>query len=159
MTNMLRSIAFAALASLALGAVACSAHVGANDANDTSADELRSQKLPSPVGSWDEQVNDALVPFYAIDLKKNGTFQWTGGCRPDATSHCMAISRATGTWTTKKSGPELGAPGGAPELVLTDEFNQVTTYFYSVSPGREGQELCLSIVYNGQLSVFTKHVN
>jgi hypothetical protein len=150
---MFRRISLAILASLSLSALACSG-AGPQDSSAAQSDELRAHALPSPVGSWSNQDGDPdTLLFYAFQFKSDGTYSAMGGCRPGPTGpHCFAIVHGEGTWVTQKSGPQLGAPGGAAQLVLTDQFNQTNTYFYSI----DGDQLSLSTIFRGEASVFTK---
>jgi hypothetical protein len=150
---MLRYISLAFVASLSFSALACSG-APQNASSSAQADELRGGRLPSPAGSWQNQDGDPdSLLFYAFQFSSDGTYNARGGCRPGPTGpHCFAIVAAHGTWSTHKSGPQLGAPGGAAELVLTDQFGQVTTYFYSI----DQDTLSLSTVFRGDASIFTK---
>lgn len=153
---MLRSVtlAVAVVASFSLGMLACSgAPEDRSPSSDQSDDALRGT-LASPVGSWTNENGDpdSLV-FYTIDLMQDGSFHATGGCRPNPNGpSCFALMYLHGTWSIDRSGPQLGAPGGAPELVLTDDFGQVSSYFYSV----RSNKLTLRTTLIGQPSVFTK---
>jgi hypothetical protein len=91
--------------------------------------------------------------FFSYGFAADGTYKATGGCRPNPNGpSCFAITGATGTWSIDKSGPQLGAPGGLPELVLVDSFNQKDTFFYSF----DGNKLSLKTTVNGKESIFVK---
>ena len=102
-----------------------------------------------PDGTYTDDGADAL-PFYTVTFDSDHTFKAQGGCRQTTGVHCGAISVMSGTWSTQKSGPQLGAPGGAAELVLIDSFDQKSTYFFTLS----GKSLSLSSTYRGTASVF-----
>ena len=106
------------------------------------------------IGTWTNAPGDEDdLLFYTITFDADGTYDATGGCRPNPNGpSCFAITHATGTWTVVKSGPQLGAPGGADELELVDSFGQKSDYFFSV----EANQLLLSTVYAGKQSVFTQ---
>jgi hypothetical protein len=135
---------------LAFAAFAC----GGTDAGTTGDEADIKSASTKIVGTWKEDANGANL-FYSYTFNANGTYDATGGCNPDPApgeARCFAITRASGKWTIMKSGPQLGAPGGVPELVLTDTFNQKDTYFYSV----DAKTLSLSTVFRGQASTFQK---
>ncbi len=108
------------------------------------------------IGSWanDPKEEDDLL-FYAFTFSSDGTYNATGGCRPNPTGpSCFAITKAQGKWSVVKSGPQLGDPAGADELVLVDQFNQKSSYFFTV----DGNKLRLSTTFGvgAKQSVFTK---
>jgi hypothetical protein len=91
--------------------------------------------------------------FFTISFDANGTYKATGGCRPNPNGpSCFAITELSGTWTIEKSGPQLGAPGGALELVLVDQFNQKDSFFYTL----EGKTLGLRTSLVGKPTFFEK---
>ena len=98
-------------------------------------------------GSWLEDLSSPALEgsnFYSYTFAADGTYTARGGCRQDTPGiHCNAISTSSGTWTLGKSGPELGAPGGASQITLVDSFKQKDTYFYTVA----GKKLTLSATY------------
>ncbi len=109
-------------------------------------------------GSWLEDLSSPALEgsnFYSYTFAEDGTYTARGGCRQDTPGiHCNAISTSSGTWTLGKSGPELGAPGGAPQITLVDSFNQKDTFFYTVA----SKKLTLSATYGvgSKPSTFTK---
>jgi hypothetical protein len=105
-------------------------------------------------GSWLEDKNSPpLGAFWSYTFNADGTYTGRGGCRPDGDGpHCFAISATSGKWTIAKSGPQLGAPGGVPELVLVDSLNQKETFFYTL----DGNTLKLSTAFRGQESTFER---
>jgi len=91
--------------------------------------------------------------YYSFTFDSDGTFHATGGCKPNPSGpSCFAITSASGTYSVTRSGPQLGSPAGADEIVLTDSFKQKTTYFFGV----DGDKLKLSTVFDGKQSVFEK---
>jgi hypothetical protein len=98
-------------------------------------------------GTWLEDLNSPRLEgsnFYSYTFAADGTFTSRGGCRQDTPGiHCNAISAGSGKWTLDKSGPQLGAPGGASEITLVDSFDQKQTYFYTVT----GKKLTLSATF------------
>lgn len=94
-----------------------------SDASEPASDEgalaTGTSKL---VGSWTESSDSGDVGFYAIQLRKSGTFHATGGCKPsDSGPHCFAIVELDGKWTATSTG----------ELDLVDQFDQTTKLAYS----------------------------
>jgi hypothetical protein len=101
----------------------------------------------SPAGKEDDLL------FFTFAFSSDGTYKATGGCRPNPDGpSCFAITQASGTWTIQKSGPQLGSPAGASEIVLVDSFQQKTTLFYKI----DGKNLSLSETFNGKQSEFVK---
>ena len=102
----------------------------------------------NPTGKEDDLL------FFTFQFDADGTYKATGGCRPNPNGgpSCFAITQASGTWSIQKSGPQLGAPGGASEIVLVDSFKQKTTLFYKL----DGKKLLLSETFNGKQSEFEK---
>jgi hypothetical protein len=94
------------------------------------------------------------LSFFAIAFSADGSYDATGGCRgnPSGGPSCGAIMKQTGTWSIQTSGPQLGAPLGAPELVLVDSFNQKQTLFYTLN----GSKLTLKTTLVGNGSLFVK---
>jgi len=149
----LLTVTFLSIAALVPSITGCSAASDSNESSsteDTSADAITaSQKL---VGSYESSGDDAL-PFYALTLSGNHRFNATGGCRQDGPGpHCGAISKISGTWKLVKSGPQLGAPAGVETLVIKDQFDQVDTYFYTLT----GKKLDLATSYRGENNLFIK---
>jgi hypothetical protein len=135
---------------LAVAAFAC----GGTDAGTTGDEADIKSASTKIVGTWKEDANGANL-FYSYTFNANGTYDATGGCRQDLAlgeAHCFAITHASGKWAIAKCGPQLGAPGGVPELVLTDSLDQKDTYFYSI----DSKTLSLSTVFRGQSSTFQK---
>jgi hypothetical protein len=121
---------------------------------DSSTDDLTAQSIL--VGTYTITGATDTTMFNSLTLKSNHTFTGQGGCRQDTSGpHCFAITAPHGTWKTAKSGPQLGAPGGAAELVFTDSFGQKTTYFYSLT----SDQLALSTTYRGDESLFDKDIS
>jgi hypothetical protein len=106
------------------------------------------------VGTFENDPKDADdLLFWSFTFKTDGSYSARGGCRPGGEgAHCFAIIAQNGTWALAKSGPQLGAPLGAEQLVLTPDFGDEARYFYSIDNGT----LSLSEVMRGQQSVFTK---
>ncbi|HEY8072775.1 MAG TPA: hypothetical protein VIF62_01665 [Labilithrix sp.] len=106
------------------------------------------------IGTWTSGPKDEDdLLFYSFSFASDGTYEATGGCRPNPSGpSCFAITKASGKYTVTRSGPQLGSPAGADEIVLTDSFKQKTSYFFSV----DGKKLELSTVFNGKKSVFEK---
>ena len=126
------------------------------DSNTTSTDNA-AQDLTGAnlVGAYQSSGTDELA-FYSITLSADHKYIAFGGCKQTGPGpHCFAITEQSGTWSVGKSGPELGAPGGAKQLILDDSFGQKTRYFYSIS----GKTLSLSTTYEGQVSRFVKQQN
>jgi hypothetical protein len=100
----------------------------------------------------DGKEDDLL--FFTFAFASDGTYKATGGCRPNPNGgpSCSAITQASGTWSIQTSGPQLGDPAGAPQLVLVDSFKQKTTLFYKL----DGKNLMLSETFNGKQSEFDK---
>jgi hypothetical protein len=131
--------------SFAVGACA----VKATDSNTASSGAaVSSSKL---VGTWVDNGADALL-YYSFTFHSDHTYAAMGGCNPNAGLTCFAITESQGTWTLDKSGPELGAPAGADQLVLDDQLGNETAYFYSLS----GETLSLSTTLVGSPSNFVK---
>jgi hypothetical protein len=100
-----------------------------------------------------ESEHDDLA-FFTITFGADGSYDAVGGCRATS-SHgaiCGAILKQTGTWSIEKSGPELGAPLGAPEIVLVDSFKQKQVLFYTLA----GTKLSLKTALVGDASQFVK---
>jgi hypothetical protein len=91
------------------------------------------------------------LPFYVLTLNSDGTYSALGGCRPGGV-HCHAITHTQGKWSVGKSGPQLGAPAGLPELRLVGSTGADSVYFYS----QTGRELALSTSTLGAKSIFEK---
>jgi hypothetical protein len=86
------------------------------------------------VGSWtDPTYTTDGAPFQGINLNQDGTFNWTAPCVSQGAFNCQSIRTDSGNWTVATSGPQLGAPAGAPQLKLVDQFNQESDYFVNVS--------------------------
>ena len=51
------------------------------------------------------------------------------------------------------SGPQLGSPAGAPQLVLVDSFDQQSKYFFTLA----GKKLSLATTYGGASSDFASN--
>jgi hypothetical protein len=106
------------------------------------------------VGTYaNPQGKEDDLTFFGLTLNADGTFKDNGGCRPNPDGpSCFAITQATGTWSIDTSGPQLGAPQGAAEIILVDSFKQKTTLFYTI----DGKTLNLSTTFGGKPSVFEK---
>jgi hypothetical protein len=145
----LLAVTFLSIAAMTVGCSAAS-DAGEGSTEDTSADALTAaQKL---VGTYESSGDDALS-FYALTLSGNHRFKATGGCNPAGSGpHCFAISESSGTWKLVKSGPQLGAPAGVETIQTTDQFDQVDTYFYSLT----GKKLELATSYRGDDNLFIK---
>ena len=141
--------------STTLGGCAAKTDDSSDDtAGSDESDLIRAATLAGTYENPTTENND--LPFYSITFGADHTYTATGGCRQDGPgAHCFAISRFTGTWAGHKSGPQLGAPGGAQQIVMTDSFNQKNSYFYSLVSGK----LSLTETYRGTASVFEKHVD
>ncbi len=151
---MKTKIMFALVAFTAILA-GCSSGSSDESSADTTDDAIKSASHPAGfVGSW-EAESDSTLLYYSYTFESNGTYSARGGCKPDPSGpHCFAITSQTGTWKTQKSGPQLGDPAGAQELVLKDSFDQTTTYFYSM----ENDVLSLSETFRGKVSKFDHDV-
>jgi hypothetical protein len=106
------------------------------------------------VGTFTNPPNTPnTLPFFSYTFNADGTYKATGGCRPNPGGpSCFAITGATGTWSIEKSGPQLGAPAGANQLVTVDSFKQRDAFFYKL----DGNKLELSTTLVGQMSEFDK---
>jgi hypothetical protein len=150
----MKTLAAVSLAALTFVLAACSGTPESQDANPTSTgdDALSATQKSAFAGNWNVKgKNDTSFHTYAF--KTDGTYTATGGCdqSPAAgAAHCGAILTQQGTWKVAKSGPELGAPTGAAQLVLTDSFDQKDAFFYTM----KDDNLSLSTVYRGQASTF-----
>lgn len=124
------------------------------DASDSTDDAVKASTHPSAlVGTWESSGTDELL-WYSFTFKSSGTYSATGGCKPNPKGpSCFAISESSGKWKVQKSGPQLGDPAGASEIVLTDSFDQTTTYFYS----EKSDVLSLTETYDGTVSKFDKN--
>lgn len=145
---------------LALASLVVLGGCAAKTENDPSTDD----------GSTDDDLTAASVlastftitgktddtRFNSLTMKADHTFTATGGCRQDTTGpHCFAITSITGKWKTAKSGPQLGSPGGAAQLVFTDSLDQVDTFFYSLT----NDQLSLSQTFRGTASHFDRDLS
>jgi hypothetical protein len=128
---------------------------GSSENAATDEDALSSATHPVGfVGTWNTKgTNDTL--FNAYTFKSDGTYSAVGGCDQHAAIHCFAITTQSGHWKVQKSGPQLGAPAGASEVVLTDSFNQKDTYFFTMK--NDVLELRTAII--GQASSFDHDVS
>jgi hypothetical protein len=143
------SVASVAALSFTLFAAGCAVQASDNAASSSAAAISSSEKL---VGTWGQTGGDNLA-FYSFTFKSDHEYTAQGGCRPNPNGpSCFAITGSQGTWKLAKSGPQLGAPAGADEIVLDDQFGQETTYFYSV----DDSTLSLSTIWMGDTSTFTK---
>jgi hypothetical protein len=118
--------------SFSLFAVGCG---GAPSEANGGADQASTTKS-SLVGSYKASSLSSSSPFASLTLKADGTYSAAHLC--GGNGECKALLPTdTGTWTTKKSGPQLGAPAGVQEIVLksSSSFYGTTTYFYSESAG------------------------
>ena len=107
-------------------------HSGSNSGADTEGSSLQQQL----VGTWtDAGYGSDGAPFQVITLGNDGTYSWTAPCVSQGAANCNSIATSQGTWALGMSGPQLGAPAGAEQLQLTDQFNQETNYFVSYSSG------------------------
>jgi hypothetical protein len=87
-------------------------------------------------GSWtDPTYTTDGAPFQGINLNQDGTFNWTAPCVSQGALNCESVRTDSGNWTVATSGPQLGAPQGATQLKLVDQFSQETDYFVNVSSG------------------------
>jgi hypothetical protein len=80
--------------------------------------------------------NYAAKGYGSLELHADGTFKHVGGCAA-AGLPCFAITVQTGTYEVIDG----LAPAFVHELVLTDEFDQVTEYRFLV--GQDGAQLTL----------------
>ncbi|MFO0674263.1 MAG: hypothetical protein U0235_32400 [Polyangiaceae bacterium] len=113
---------FAVFAFLGLTAACSQAPVdgSADPSTDEGALATGTSKL---VGSYTQTSDSGDVGFYAIQLRKSGTFHATGGCKPsDNGPHCFAIVEMDGKWTAQNG-----------ELDLVDQFDQTTKLSYSLN--------------------------
>jgi hypothetical protein len=151
---MKTKITFALVALTAILA-GCSSSSSDDNSADTTDDAIKSASHPAGfVGTWEAEKDSTLL-FYSYSFKSDGTYTAQGGCKPNPSGpSCFAITRASGTWKTQKSGPQLGDPAGAQELVLKDSFDQVDTYFYTMT----NDVLSLSETYRGKVSKFDHDV-
>jgi hypothetical protein len=106
----------------------------------------------SLVGSWADDADQIAVGFRTLELDGDSTFNAQGGCT--AKQGCDVITHQEGTWKLAMSGPQLGAPAGAQELVLTDSFGQTTTLFFKLDSS--GKQLSLGKSLVGNQDHFTK---
>jgi hypothetical protein len=96
-------------------------------------------------GTW----TDAGFPsdgsaFQTLTLAAS-TFTEVVPCTSSGVESCHSILQITGKWKLDTSGPQLGAPEGVPQIVLTDSSDNVTSYFVSLSS--DESTLSLSSVY------------
>jgi hypothetical protein len=108
----------------------------------------------SLVGQYSEK-SGSVTRFWGLTLNDDGTFDANGGCRPPGPTgaQCFALWHEHGTWTLQKSGPQLGAPGGAEQIVLTGDLGgDPDTYFISVG----GDSIELSQTFRGKAAVFAR---
>jgi hypothetical protein len=123
---------------------------GDTDPTASSDDALSATQRAAFAGTWNvTDTNNLDLLFHSYTFKTDGTYSAIGGCpQSGAGPHCFAITTQTGKWKVTKSGPQLGAPGGVQELVLTDSFNQKDTYFFFM----KNDVLSLSTVFHGQVT-------
>jgi hypothetical protein len=147
------SFALKTLAPLALVVAGCAANTSAEPANSTSDDLAKRQSVLASTFTVTGATDETL--FNSFTLKADQTFSGQGGCRQDKAPHCFAVTSITGTWKTTTSGPQLGAPGGVPQLEFTDSLGQVTTYFYSLS----SDQLTLQQAFGGDKTLFDRDIS
>jgi hypothetical protein len=130
---MIRFTTIASLAALSVAFFAGCA-VAPSDAASTTGSAI-SSKSSKLVGTWEaEGYNPANIAFYAFTFNSDGSYSAQGGCPQNGPGpHCFAITGSQGTWKTALSGPQLGDPQGAEQIVMDDQFGQETTYFYTLS--------------------------
>jgi hypothetical protein len=106
------------------------------DIGSTSANSTQSNLEQQLVAAWtDPTYTTDGAPFQTITLNQDGSFQWSAPCVSQGVATCQSIRTDSGTWTVALSGPQLGAPQGATQLKLVDQFNQETDYFVRSSSG------------------------
>jgi hypothetical protein len=120
---------------------------------DTASEDLTAAKLAS---TYTITGANNVTPYNTIVLSTNHTFTAEGGCRQDGPgAHCFAITHFSGHWKTLKSGPQLGAPGGADQIQFTDSFGNVNTFFYSLA----NDQLVLTETFKGKASTFDRDLS
>ena len=109
-------------ASLIAGCNASPATPGA--ASASHADEA------ALAGTFVDNAAQSKLPFYSLTLNTDGTYNATGGCRPNPGGiRCFAITKLSGTWSTSTD------DSGQALLVLNDSSGQVRSYPYSFDGG------------------------
>jgi hypothetical protein len=147
-------IFFASLAVVSIAvATGCSGAPESDNAQSDSTTEDLTAKLSN---TYTINGTTDLTPFNTIVLASNHTFTAEGGCRQDGPGpHCFAITHFTGHWKTMKSGPQLGAPGGADQIEFTDSLGNVNKYFYALA----NDQLTLTETYNGKVTTFDRDLS
>jgi hypothetical protein len=125
--------------------VACGTE-GTDDASPSSEEALSSSAKSKLVGSYVDNADDVSVsvPFYAIQIRKNGTYHATGGCKPSSTpgaANCFAITETDGTWAADGT-----------KLTLIDQNDVKTTLYY----GWSGADLYFGLTPGGTQVLFQK---
>jgi hypothetical protein len=153
---MIRFTTIASLAALSLSIFTGCAVAPASDAASTTGSAI-SSKSDKLVGTWEaEGTNAANVAFYTFTFNSDGSYSAQGGCPQNGPGpHCFAITGSQGTWKAALSGPQLGDPEGAEQIVLNDQFGQETSYFYTVSSTGKTLSLFTQIAL-AQVSKFDK---
>jgi hypothetical protein len=106
------------------------------DIGSTSANSTQSNLEQQLAAAWtDPTYTTDGAPFQTITLSQNGSFQWSAPCVSQGVATCQSIRTDSGNWSVGTSGPQLGAPQGATQLKLVDQFNQETDYFVQLSSG------------------------
>jgi hypothetical protein len=134
---------------LAAGAFAagCSAgsgqDVGSSAASAVTVGGITSTSLK---GVWgDAAFPNDHSPFASLTLGSGSAFTEVVPCVSGGVESCHSILQVSGKWKLVKSGPQLGAPEGVPQLALTDSSGNLTSYFVTLSS--DESTLSLSEVY------------
>ena len=146
------------LAALSLVTLAAAAGCAGSTADDSTSGSADLTAAADKILDGAYKVNGTnATPFASITLAADHTYTALGGCTPapGAIVTCHAIVSYSGTWKVAKSGPQLGAPTGAAQLVLTDAGGTATTFFYSL----KSDQLSLSTALVGSGTTFDKDVS
>ena len=128
---------------------------GSTEDSTSGSSDLTASAAADKILAGACRVNGAnATPYASITLKADHSFAAQGGCTPTAGAivTCHAVIEYSGTWKIAKSGPELGAPAGAPQLVLTDVGDNVHIFFYAM----KSDHLSLSTSLIGSGTSFDK---
>ena len=131
---------------------------GSTEDSTGGASDLTASSAADKILAGAYKVNGAnATPYASITLKADHTFAAQGGCTPTAGAivTCHAIISYSGSWKIARSGPELGAPGGAPQLVLTDAGDNAHAFFYAL----KSDHLSLSTSIVGSGTSFDKDIS
>jgi hypothetical protein len=123
---VMKTVFFLSLSVASLVALSGCSGAPGEGASSTAEQHLSESSLRSQVvGDWLESGSDPNAPFDSLTLSDDGTYQGAKNCVSNGAFKCQSITHKSGTWIIDRTGPQLGAPLGALEIVFTDRFGKV----------------------------------